>query len=296
MKYEFMKQQQTTFTIERMSNVFNISRSGYYRYSKATPSKREQENQRLLAKIQIIHATSRQIYGSPRIWAELREQGETCSRKRVAKLMRQAGLQAKMKKRFKVTTRVNAAAQAAPNLLQQNFTASQPNQRWVADFTYVATLEGWLYVAAVLDLFSRRIVGLAMSERMTADLVIKALQQALTHRQPAKGLLHHSDQGCQYTSDAFQRLLSQHGIIASMSGVGNCYDNAVIESFFHTLKTEHIYFEHYTTRAQAKQSIFEYVEVFYNRQRRHSTVGYLSPVVFEKQWCQQQRISLSCVH
>lgn len=211
MKYAFMQQQQTAFSIERMSQVFNVSRSGYYRYINAVPSQREQENQRLLEKIKIIYAASRQTYGSPRIEAELRKQGETCSRKRVAKLMRQAGLHAKMKKRFKVTTRVNTAAHVAPNLLQQNFTASQPNQRWVADFTYVATVEGWLYVAAVVDLFSRRIVGLAMSERMSTDLVIKALQQALIQRQPKEGLVHHSDQGCQYTSDAFQQLLSQHG-------------------------------------------------------------------------------------
>lgn len=296
MKYEFMKQHQTEFSLERMSCVFQVSRSGYYRYLNAPPSQRARENQRLSEKIKAIHAASRQTYGSPRIQAELREQGETCSRKRVARLMRQEGLQAKMKQRFKTTTRVNPAAKAAPNLLAQDFTAQQPDQRWVADFTYVATLEGWLYVAAVLDLFSRRIVGLAMSERMTADVVIKALQQALIHRQPPSGLMHHSDQGCQYTSESFQRLLKQHGITASMSGTGNCYDNAAMESFFHTLKTEHIYFEHYLTREQAKQSIFEYVEVFYNRQRRHSTLGYVSPLVFEKQWQQLQDVSLLSVH
>jgi transposase InsO family protein len=171
-----------------------------------------------------------------------------------------------------------------------------PNQRWVADFTYVATQEGWLYVAAVLDLFSRRIVGLSISDRMTDDLVIAALQQALNHRQPHAGLLHHSDRGSQYTSSDFQQLLSRHSIIASMSGRGNCYDNSAMESFFHTLKTEHIYFEHYQTREQARQSIFEYVEVFYNRKRRHSTLGYVSPAVFEKQWQQQSDVSLLTVH
>lgn len=296
MKYEFMKQHQAAFSIERMSCVFNVSRSGYYRYIDVGPSKRAQENEHLVEKIKVVHVASRQTYGSPRIHAQLREQGETCSRKRVAKLMRKAGVQAKMKQRFKVTTRVNPAARAAPNLLQQDFTAQQPNQRWVADFTYVATQEGWLYVAVVLDLFSRCIVGLAMSKRMTANLVMSALQQALLHRQPDKGLIHHSDRGCQYTSEVFQGFLQQHGIIVSMSGTGNCYDNAAMESFFHTLKTEHIYFEQYLTREQAKRSIFEYAEVFYNRQRKHSTLGYLSPLMFEKQWQQLQDVSLLSVH
>lgn len=291
-----MKQHQTKFSVERMSCVLNVSRSGYYRYLHAKPSKRTQANQRLVEQIKAIHIASRQTYGSPRIHAQLREQGESCSRRRVARLMCHAGIQAKMKQRFKVTTRVNPAVRAAPNLLQQQFTAPQPNQRWVADFTYVFTQEGWLYVATVLDLFSRCIVGLAMSKRMTTDLVANALQQALISRQPAEGLIHHSDRGCQYTSEAFQKLLQQHGIKVSMSGTGNCYDNAAMESFFHTLKTEHIYFEQYATREQARLSIFEYVEVFYNRQRKHSTLGYLSPVAFEKQWQQLQEVSLLTVH
>lgn len=296
MKYRFMQRHQQEFSIERMSRVFKVSRSGYYRFIKATPSTRVEEEARLLVKIKDIHETSRQTYGSPRIHAELREEGEICSRKRVANIMKKSGIMAKMKKQFKVTTRANPKAPVAPNLLEQDFTAKLPNQRWVADFTYVATQEGWLYVAAVLDLFSRRIVGLSMSDRMTDDLVIAALQQALNHRQPHAGLLHHSDRGSQYTSSDFQQLLSRHSIIASMSGRGNCYDNSAMESFFHTLKTEHIYFEHYQTREQARQSIFEYVEVFYNRKRRHSTLGYVSPAVFEKQWQQQSDVSLLTVH
>lgn len=296
MKYQFMQQHEQEFTVERMSHMFGVSRSGYYQFTKRQLSERAQEDERLLIKIKAIHEDSRHTYGSPRIWAELRDIGETCSRKRIAKIMKKAGISAKMKKRYKVTTRVNPTAQAAPNLLAQDFTAEKPNQRWVADFTYVATQEGWLYVAAVLDLFSRAIVGLAMSDRMTTDLVMAALQQALTHRQPEPGLTHHSDRGTQYTSDEFQQLLKLEGIMASMSGTGNCYDNAAMESFFHTLKTEHIYFEHYYTRDQAKRSIFEYVEVFYNRKRRHSTLGYVSPMVFEKQWQQQLGVSLSTVH
>lgn len=277
--------------------MFNVSSSGYYRFIKALLSPRAQANKELLVKIKEVHQRSRGVYGSPRVFQELRAQGESCSRKRVARLMREGDIVAKMKKHFKVTTRSNPKASAAPNLLQQEFMAEQPNQRWVADITYVYTREGWLYVAAVLDLFSRRIVGLAMSERMTSDLVCQALNQAIVHRQPGEALIHHSDRGCQYTSEAFQLLLKAKGIICSMSSTGNCFDNATMESFFHTLKTEHIYFENYITREQAKQSIFEYVEVFYNRQRRHSTINYLSPVVFEKQWYQQQEnVSLSTVH
>lgn len=227
-------------------------------------------------KIKLIHAKSRETYGSPRIHATLPLEGETCSRNRIARLMKKSGIQAKMKKRFKITTKVNPKAKAAPNVLNRDFTAMKPNQRWVADITYVATAEGWLYVAAVLDLYSRRIVGLSMNERITTSLVRNALEQALIHRKPQPGLMHHSDKGCQYTSQEFQALLKAHQIIISMSGTGNCYDNAAMESFFHTLKTEH-----YLTREQAKQSIFEYVEVFYNRQRLHSTLGYVTPNDFE---------------
>ena len=245
-------------------------------------------------KIQAIYEASRQTYGSPRIHAELKEQGETCSRQRVARIMKQAGIVAKMTKKFKVTTKKNPKAKTAPNLLQQDFTAEQPNRRWVADLTYISTLEGWLYVAVVLDLFSRRIVGLAMGDRMTDDLVLAALEQALIHRNPLPGLLHHSDQGSQYTSHDFQKMLAKHQITASMSGKGNCYDNAAMESFFHTLKTEHVYFERYQNRDQAKHSIFEYIEVFYNRQRRHSTLNYKTPLTFENNY-QQHTQSSSCL-
>lgn len=291
-----MQLHEKEFSIERMSTLFELSRSSYYQFVHATLSRRAQEDERLLIKIKTIHQASRQTYGSPRISAELRAMGETCSRKRVARMMKVAGMAAKMKKRFKVTTRANPKAIPAPNLLKQDFTAQAPNQRWVADFTYVATQEGWLYVATVLDLFSRRIIGLAMSDRMTTDLVANALQQALTHRNPPADLIHHSDRGSQYTSADFQDLLKKHQIKPSMSGTGNCYDNAAMESFYHTLKTEHVYFEYYETREEAKKSIFEYVEVFYNRQRRHSTLGYSSPMFFEKRWQQQAGLSLCSVH
>lgn len=211
--------------------------------------------------------------------------------------MKVQGIMAKMKKKFKFTTHANKNAVPAPNLLEQDFTATKPNQRWVADFTYVATKEGWLYVATVLDLFSRKIVGLSMKERMTEDLVIDALTQALKHQPHEQNLVHHSDRGNQYTSHGFQKELKKHGIISSMSGTGNCYDNATMESFYHTLKTEHVYFENYQTRKEAQQSIFEYIEVFYNRKRRHSTLGYLSPVHFENQWKKKQMdVRIHAVH
>lgn len=296
MKFKFMKNHADKFSIEKMSKAFKVSRSGYYQFINAEPSTRSKDEDRLLALIKMIHLSSRGIYGSPRIHAELHSQGEMCSRKRVARLMKKAGIEAKMKKRFKMTTKANPKAKVAPNLLEQNFTATSPNQRWVADFTYVATGEGWLYVAIVLDLFSRKIVGLAMEERMTADLVIKALEQAILHRKPRAGLIHHSDRGSQYTSQDFQALLCLYGVIASMSGTGNCFDNATAESYFHTLKTEHVYFEYYETREQAKISIFEYTWIFYNKKRRHSSLNYLSPDMFEKQWFQQQNFQLPNVH
>jgi putative transposase len=181
-----------------------------------------------------------------------------------------------------VTTQVDAKLPAAPNRLQQDFKAEAPNEKWVADITYVWTLEGWLYLAIILDLFSRKVVGMAMSERLKKEVVMAALSQALGRRQVKGSLVHHSDKGCQYTSSGFQDLLKAHDITCSMSGTGNCFDNAVAESFFHTLKTEHVYFEDYATREQAKQSIFEYVEVFYNNQRRHSFLNYVSPSEFER--------------
>lgn len=282
-----MLKHQKQWPIEEMARMLNVSRSGYYKYCHKQPSKRQKENEILLQAIRVIFMMSRQTYGSPRVHAELKEQGFQCSRRRVAQLMKKEGIAAKMRRFFKKTTRVDNRRKAAPNLLQQNFTASGPNQKWVADISYVRTQEGWLYIAIVLDLFSRKIVGLSMGESLHTALVLQALNQALSRRYPKGQLQHHSDRGCQYTSDLFQELLDKHDIECSMSGTGNCYDNAVAESFFHTLKTECIYFERYENREQAKQCIFEYVEVFYNNQRRHSTLGFLSPAEFERRFYQQ---------
>lgn len=294
MKYRFMKEQAKEFKVERMSQVFEVSSSGYYAFLKREESKFKKENNRLLNRIKEIHQRSRQTYGSPRIHAELKLNGESCSRKRVAKIMRVSGIAAKMKRKFKVTTKADPKAVPAINLLNQAFIVPKPNRWWVADFSYIDTKEGWLYVAVVMDLFSRLVIGLYMSDRMTDELVVNALKQALIKRNPAIGLVHHSDRGSQYTSKKMRELLSCYGIVASQSGTGNCYDNAVVESFFHSLKTEHTNFEQYATREHAKVSIFEYVEVFYNRQRRHSTLGYLSPVVFEQQ--QQKRVFIPSLH
>ena len=269
-----------------MARLLNVSRSGYYKHSRKQSGRWQKENELLLPAIRAIFMMSRQTYGSPRIHAELKSQGFNCSRRRVARLMRKAKLAAKMRRFFKRTTRVDGRRTAAPNLLRQDFSAAVPNQKWVADITYVRTQEGWLYVSIVLDLFSRRVVGLAMGDSLHTSLVLQALKQALGRRKARGDLQHHSDRGCQYTSEAFQQLLDDHGITCSMSGTGNCDDNAVAESFFHTLKTECVNFDRYETREYAKQCIFEYVEMFYNNQRRHSTLGYVSPAEFERRFYQ----------
>jgi transposase InsO family protein len=282
-----MRNNVTLWKVEEMARVLGISRSGYYHFCHGKISKRQQENETLQEMIKTIFSTSRHTYGSPRVHAELKAQGFQVSRPRVARLMKQCGLAAKMQQLFKVTTRVNKKQPVAPNLLQQNFTAAVPNSKWVADISYIRTLEGWLYLAVVLDLYSRKVVGLSMGESLHTTLVTQALEQALQRRSPSDSLQHHSDKGCQYTSAAFQKLLTDKGIICSMSSTGCCFDNAVAESFFHSLKTECVYFERYESREQAKQSIFEYIEIFYNNHRRHSTLGYLSPVEFEQRFYQR---------
>jgi transposase InsO family protein len=279
-----------------MAKLLGVSSSGYYRFRKGTVSLRQQANDRLLRLIRQAHTQSRQTYGSPRIHAELKGQGELCSRPRIARLMREGGLKAKMPKRFKVTTKASASGTVRPNLLQQAFIVDQPHKVWVSDISYIPTLEGWLYLAITLDLFSRRVIGMAMDERLHTQLVLKALSQALYHRGTKTQTLHHSDRGSQYTSQAFFEMADQNGMTLSMSGTGNCYDNAVAESFFHTLKNEMNLHKPFKTREEAKQALFEYIEVFYNRQRRHSTLGYLSPVEFEKRYTLNTAVSVPYVH
>jgi transposase InsO family protein len=263
--------------VERMAKLLGVSTSGYYEYIKFNKSTRAQKDQELLKEIEMIHTNSRQTYGSPRIHESLKQMNYRISRKRVIKLMQQNGIKAKMTKFYKVTTKVNHKAPVAPNILQQVFTATKPNQKWVSDITYIRTNIGWLYLAVVMDLFSRKIIGMAMNNIMTKDLVIHALKHAINDRGVPDGLIYHSDKGSQYTSYDFQQLLKAHSITSSMSGTGNCYDNAAMESFFHTLKTECVYFERYDTFEDARSSIFEYIQVFYNRQRIHSFCGYITP-------------------
>ena len=261
-----------------------VSPSGYYDWQRrrACPGPRAVEEQALVQAIVQIHARSRQTYGAPRVEQELRKQGRRHGRNRVARLMQQKDLCGRQRGRYRVqTTDSNHDQPIAPNRLAEAPTASAPNQLWVADITYIETQEGWLYLAAILDLYSRRIVGWAMSPRIDTALVLKALAMARLHRNPPQGLLFHSDRGVQYASADYRRALSQAGLVASMSRKGNCYDNAAIESFWSTLKLELVYRRSFNTRAQAQGEIFDYIECFYNRQRSHSALEYHSPVDFE---------------
>ena len=279
MTYTFIREHVCEFTIEEMSRVLEVSRSGYYVWLKRKKSRREIENEELLKKIKAIFDKSRQTYGSPSIANELKGKA---SKNRVARLMKLKGIRAKTKKKFKVTTHSKHNRPVSENLVKQNFSVTEPDKIWVSDITYISTVEGWLYLAIVLDLFSRKIVGWAMKERLTDELVIDAFDQACLNRRPDSGLIFHSDRGSQYASHDFLKKLKYRGFLSSMSGTGNCYDNAVAESFFHTLKTELVHFEYYRTREEAKSSIFEYIEGFYNQFRRHSTLDYMSPEAFER--------------
>lgn len=265
-----------------MCRLLKVSRSGYYAWIKQRQSMRLRSDERMLEEIKKSYEIGRGSYGSPRITTDIRERGHICGKNRIARLMRLNGIAARTKRRFKATTNSKHSLPVAPNLLQRQFAASEPDKAWVSDITYVWTEAGWLYLATMLDLFSRKIVGWAMGDRITAELVIAAFNQAVWRRKPARGLLLHSDRGSQYASEAFRRALTEHGMIQSMSAKGECYDNAVAESFFHTLKTEYVYFEKFKTRAEAQIEIFEYIEVFYNRIRRHSTLGNISPQAFEQ--------------
>lgn len=276
-----------------MCKALNVSPSGYYAWRKRPVSAREMANRELVKKIEAVYNDSYETYGSPRVYFELKAQGETCSENRVARLMRLRGLQARQVRRYKSTTRRNKKHPVAPNILKRDFAAERPDQKWLTDITYIPTREGWLYLAAVLDLFGRRIVGWAMSERITADLTTKALKMAIRQRLPSAGLIHHSDQGSQYTDGAYQSLLSDHGIQASMNGVGTWYDNAPMESFFGTLKSELVHHRVYNSRDEARPDLFFYIEAFYNRRRRHSSLAYLSPEAWELLYHQRRELRSS---
>ena len=282
MKYAFIQEHEAVFSVSRMCWVFEVSRSGFYEWLSRPESARKQADRQLTEGIKPAFEDSRQTYGTRRIQNDLDQQGQCVSRARIGRLMRQAGLRCKTRRRFRATTNSNHTLPVAPNRLDRQFQVAEPDRVYVGDITYVATGEGWLYLAVFLDLFSRHVVGWALSAWMTADLVIDALQMARWRRRPGKGLLVHSDRGSQYASGRFQAMLKDQGYICSMSRKGNCWDNAPAESFFHTLKTELIHHCRFETREEAKQQIFEYIEVFYNRQRKHSTLGYRTPSEFDQ--------------
>lgn len=270
------------YAVKRMCRALNVSRSGYYAWRGRPASPWAQANQALAVQIREEFRASRQTYGSPRIHAALRRKGAQCGRHRVMRLMRLCGMAAKARRRrFPRTTQRDLRAVPAPNLLQQQFSSVAPDRKWVSDITCIDTAEGWLYLAAVMDLFSRRVVGWAMADHMQASLAKEALEMAMHRREPAEGLLHHSDQGSQYTSEVYQQVLRACQCDVSMSRVGNCYDNAPIESFFGTLKAECAR-TRFASRAQARTAIFEYIEAWYNRCRLHSGLGYRSPAEFEQ--------------
>lgn len=285
MRYGFITRHQAIWPVRMMCRLLEVSHGGFYGWCVRGASRRTVEQARLTGLIRQSFLQSDKTYGSPRVWRDLADWGEHCSEKRVARLMRAAQLRARIKRRRSpLDEGARPEHTIAPNLLDRQFQAQAPNQKWVADFTYVWTAEGWLFVAAVLDLFSRRVVGWSMSASMSAQLVIDALMMAIWRRGVPKELLHHSDQGSQYTAEEFQRLLEAHGIICSMSRRGDCWDNAAMESFFSTLKAERVNRRRYRTREEARADIFDYIERFYNPRRRHSTLGQVSPAEFERQW------------
>jgi transposase InsO family protein len=280
-KYAFIEGSVEEFSIGRMCEVLHVSRSGYYAWRCRPISARAVANTRLLARMQQLHRQTKARYGAVKLWRALRLAGILCGRHRVARLRRQHGLFAQRVRRFRVMIEHHQFAPPAPNRLQQIFVAPAANRIWAGDLTAIATRAGWVYLAVILDLYSRRVIGWAMSPRPDQHVALTALQMAMTHRRPRPGLIHHTDQGATYTSGAYQRRLVQTGLVASMSRKGNCYDNAVVESFFSTLKNELVHERDYRTREEAQAEVFEFIEVFYNRQRLHQTLGYVSPVQFE---------------
>jgi len=280
MKFAFMKAHKHRFSVERMSKILGVSKQGFYKFLRRTPSSRERENIRVASSLKTAHMASRRTYGHRRLYQELRAQGYSISKKRVIRLMKINNIIPKYKKPFRVTTMSNHGLRASPNILRREFGANAPNQKWVSDISYIPTKEGFIYLAVIIDLFSRQIVGMQMSTTLSTRLLTDSFNQAMLHRSPCH-LLFHSDQGVQYASLEFRNLLDKNKITQSMSRRGNCWDNAVSESFFGTLKLELMSNNKFHSKRHARESIFEYINVFYNRKRRHSTLGYLPPAEFE---------------
>ena len=281
MRYQFIRDQPPPRPITRLCAALGVSRTGYYAWRARPASVRSQRDRQLLEQIQAVHTRTRGRYGAVKIWRALTAAGIGCGRQRVARLRRQHGIEAQRTRRFRILTEHHQLPPPAPNRLPPGWPIVRPNHVWVGDLTAVPTRAGWLHLAVVLDLYSRRVVGWAMSAKADQHVVATALTMALVHRRPARGLLHHTDQGAQYTSLSYRALLEAHGLTASMSRKGNCYDNAAVESFFSTLKNELVHERDYRSREEAQAELFEYIEIFYNRQRIHQSLNYVSPVQFE---------------
>ena len=291
MKFAAIVAQRLEFNVSWMCRRLEVSRSGFYAWLKRKPSRHALEDRRLSAKVVSSFRANREVYGSPRMVDELRADGESVGRRRVARLMRESGLCARLPKRFRKTTDSSHWRPVAPNLVQRQFFPKTPNETWAADITYIRTWEGWLYLAVVIDLFSRRVIGWATASHLRTDLAISALQMAVRHRRPPRGMIHHSDRGVQYASREYREFLRRYGIECSMSGKGDCWDNAVVESFFGTLKTEALYRLVLPTRAQARWATVDYIANFYNPRRRHSTLGNISPIEFERRFLKGKRVA-----
>ena len=281
MKYDFMRSHASEFSLAGMCRVLSVSRSGYYGWCRREPSMRQRDDLALAAHVRRVHATSREAYGARKVWKALVAEGIACGRHRVARIRRENGIEARRRRRFKVTHYARRHKNTAPDLIRRRFQAERPNQCWVGDVTFISTRQGWLYLAVLIDLCSRKVVGWAMSDRNDEPLVSAALRMAITHRQPPAGLIHHTDRGVLYSSGNYRRLMAAHGLLASMSRHGDCYDNACAESFFSTLKNELIHGEAFATRDAARIAIVTYIEGFYNRQRLHQTLGYRTPAVVD---------------
>ena len=277
MRYRFVAAEQASYPVRLLCRVVGVAASGFYAWLRRGPSQRERQDRSLAEQIAAVFAASRGTYGSPRVHAELRAEGIRVSRKRVARLMREGGLAATIRRRFPRTTDSDHGRPVAANLLEQKFVIDQPDTVWLADISYIPTGEGWLYLAAIKDMATREIVGWSMSDSLEAGSACEALRMAIQRRQPPAGLIHHSDRGVQYACGEYQKLLARHGLRCSMSRRGNCYDNAPMESFFGSLKNELVHRTTFPTRAAARRALFEYLEIFYNRRRRHSGIGFLTP-------------------
>lgn len=283
MKYAFIERERSTHRIERLCGAVGVSRSGYYAWRSRPESRRARENRTLLLQIRRVHEENREAYGAVKTWQALRAEGVMCGRHRVRRLRRADGIEARRMRRFRAAYQARNSAPSTPNWLNRQFEAPAPNRVWAADITFIPTRRGWLYLAVLLDLYSRRVVGWAMSHRPDSQLVLDALRMAVEHRGPSLGLLHHIDQGIQYASGDYQRQLQAHGMRPSMSRKGDCYDNAAVESFFSTLKNEWVFHQTFLDRDQARVALFDYIELFYNRRRRHTSLNYMSPLMYEEQ-------------